>query len=407
MKACWCGNTALREYSDEYLRCDVCGTLVSRRDISYDANDISDENDFYGEAYWSKKMLAAANKNTLSELVDFYLQERCVYWLTSLFRYRLPGQGAIAEVGCGLGQFSYLLKQCGYSQTAFEISPQICKYIQNTLNVNVICGEFKEIESQRYDAVVAFDVLEHFTAPHHFLETVSHALNDNGILMLQTPVYDEKLTHSQMLQQKARFAEQMKDKEHVYLYSKSAVEHLLMKHGFQHIQFLDAFFGNDYDMFLVASRKPIHTYDKQTIDQQLERQSAGRLVKAQIALWNETRKQSEEIAELHEQWNQHLEQINWLTEQLKTMSVDHENRLQLINQLSEKLETTEKKNSLLQEKINQLTEMLEISEKDRQARLDKINQLTEILETSEKDRQARLAQINTLTKMIRSKDRNL
>lgn len=379
MKACWCGNSSLREYSDEYLRCDVCGTLVSKLDISYDANDISDDGDFYGETYWSEKMLAAANKNSLSELVDFYLQERCVYWLKSLFRYRLPGQGNIAEVGCGLGQFSYLLKQCGYQQTAFELSPHICRYIRETLDVNVVCGEFKAGAQEHYDAVVAFDVLEHLTDPHQFLETISHSLKSDGILMIQMPAYDETLTYTEMMQQKRRFSQLLQGKEHVYLYSRGSAAKLLEEHGFRYINFIKAFFGDDYDMFLVASRQPIQSYDELEIEQQLERQSAGRLIKAQIALWEQARKQTEEIASLHEQRSEHVAKINWLTEQLKTMSADHEQRLQLINQLSEKLEA---------------------SEKDRQARLDKISQLTEMLEASEKDREARLEQINTLTEMI-------
>lgn len=404
MKTCWCGNAKLHEYSNEYLKCDVCGTLVSRLDISYDANAISDESDFYGEEYWSKKMLAAANKNSLSELVDFYLQERCVYWLTSLFRYRLPGQGAIAEVGCGLGQFSYLLKQCGYQQQAFEVSPHICKYIRDTLNVNVTCGEF-EATSTRYDAVVAFDVLEHFTDPHHFLETASRALTDDGILMLQTPSYDDTLTYTEMMQQKGRFSQLLQPEEHVYLYSRKSVKKLLERYGFQNVQFLKAFFGDDYDMFLVASRQPIQTHDQPEIEQHLERQPAGRLIKALIALWEQKQKQTEEIASLHEQWDQHLEQINWLTDQLKTMSVDHENRLQLINQLSEKLESSENTRQAQLDKINELTEELVASERDRQARLDKINKLTEMLAVSEQDRQARLEQINTLTELIRSKDK--
>lgn len=380
MKSCWCGNTELHAYSDEYLRCDVCGTLISRLDILYDANAISDESDFYGEAYWSKKMLAAANKNSLGELVDFYLQERCVYWLTSLFRYCLPGQGTIAEVGCGLGQFSYLLKQCGYQQQAFEISPHICKYIRDTLDVNVTCGEFEAIPN-RYDAVVAFDVLEHFTDPHHFLETVSHALTDDGILMLQTPVYDETLTYSQMLREKVRFAEQMKDKEHVYIYSQKAVKLLLEEHGFQNVQFLEAFFGDDYDMFLVASRQPIQTHDQQEIERYLDGRPAGRLIKALTALWEEKQKQTEEIASLHEQWNEHMEQITSLTAQLKEISADHAQRLVLIEDLSARLA---------------------VSEADRQARLDKINELTEMLAASEADRRARLQQINELTAIIHS-----
>ena len=54
-------------------------------------------------------MTRAAEKNTLSEVVDLYLTGRVIYWLKNVLKYIKLGAD-IAEIGCGLGQLQYVLK---------------------------------------------------------------------------------------------------------------------------------------------------------------------------------------------------------------------------------------------------------------------------------------------------------
>jgi len=402
MKKCWCGNERFSEYSKQYWRCDACQSLVSKVDISYDAEHIQDEGDFYGKDYWEKKMLAATQLHSLSEVVDLYLKERAVYWLKSLYQYVLPGKGRIAEVGCGLGQFSYLLKMSGFEQYAYELSPHICAYVTDTLKINCICGGFRE-DSAAYDAVTAFDVLEHLVDPRSFLRAVSNSLKETGIALMQTPCYDDSLSCQQMLREKPRFEEQLKANEHAYLFSRRSVRKLLSEHGLSHVVFLDAFFGNDYDMFFAASKSPIHLNSPEEIDGSLNRQENGRIIKALIHLWTNSRDAERKAAALEEQGNSHIWQIKKLTEQLQISEADRAQRLEQIDRLSEQLRVSEEDRAQRLKQINLLTEQLRVSEEDRAQRLEQINLLTEQLRVSEVDRAARLEKILQLTDMLTEK----
>lgn len=286
MKKCWCGNTDFEDYSDNYYKCPKCKTLVSKLDINYDENNIHDNGeDFYGKAYWQEKMLQAAGCNSLDEVVDLYLEGRAVYWLKNFLRYRLPFDGKVAEVGCGLGQFSYYLKQLGFAQTAFELSPEICQYIRENMRINVKCGGMSGEENE-YSAIAAFDVLEHLIEPIEFLLLANKLLKDDGILFFQTPCYDATLNYDEMRVQKGKFQQQLLEKEHVYLYSKDSVTNILHKCGFHYIEFMDAYFGNDYDMFFVASRSKINVNEYAKIKDTIKQKDNGQLICTLINLWD-------------------------------------------------------------------------------------------------------------------------
>ncbi len=378
MKRCWCGSEDFSEYSEHYYVCNNCHTLVTKEDISYDPDDIKDEKDFYGKDYWEVKMTDAASTKNLNEMVDLYLKERAVYWLKSLYRYCLPGEGNIAEVGCGLGQFSYLLKESGFQQIAYEISPEVCAYIRKELHINIECGSFKQ-NPGAYDVVAAFDLLEHLTEPNDFLASVSVSLKKNGIILMQMPCYDKSLTYEQMLQEKPRFKEQLKGNEHVYLYSKESIQQILEQNGFKYIVFLDAIFGNDFDMFFVASREPIYENTEEQIDRAINILEHGRLLKALINTWSKAQETLNTIIN-------HEKQINQLIEWLKESEADRESRMK---------------------QIEELTVLLKDSETDRESRMKQIENLTALLKESETDRTARFDQIEELTKWIHERDDRL
>lgn len=400
MKTCWCGNNIFSEYSKHYWKCNKCNTLVTKIDISYDPENIQDNTDFYGKDYWEKKMVAVAETTNISEMIDLYLKERAVYWLKTLLQYVLPGQGTIAEVGCGLGQFSYLLKQAGYRQIAFELSPHICQYVQDTLGINVICGAMQK-NIAAYDGVVAFDVLEHLTDPEGFLRTVTESVKEDGILLIQTPCFDETLCYKEMQQKKPHFEKLLCENEHVYLFSREAVCQLLEEYGFSYVVFLDAYFGNDYDMFFVASKRPIHINAPEEIEEKLNQQENGRLLKALFALWSEQRDSTSQLSALHEQQSEHMDQISTLTAQLQISEADRAERLRQINNLTERIKVLENEQSAKLKQINNLSTKLRTSEADSAARLEQINTLTTQLQISEVDRAERLKQINNLTERVK------
>ena len=90
MKKCWCGNTQLKEYSENYYQCEKCHTLISKHNFDDAIYNVKNENnDLYGKNYWEVEMTKAAGKNTLSEVVDMYLTERVIYWLQYILKLSL------------------------------------------------------------------------------------------------------------------------------------------------------------------------------------------------------------------------------------------------------------------------------------------------------------------------------
>ena len=102
MKKCWCGNELTKKYSEHYFVCEKCHTLVSDVDFSENIEHVEDEEkDLYGKNYWEKLMCRLTGKNSLDEVIDYYLQERTLYWIQYLLKYCLP-QAKVAEIGAGI-----------------------------------------------------------------------------------------------------------------------------------------------------------------------------------------------------------------------------------------------------------------------------------------------------------------
>lgn len=384
MKKCWCGNEELAEYSEKYFQCDRCHTLVSKNNFDNAIYNVRDEkNDLYGKNYWEVLMTKETGKSSIGEVVDMYLTERVPYWVKHILKYTKPGN-YIAEVGCGLGQLQYILRRLGFRQLAFELSPSICDYIEKQLGIATHCGPF-DGQNQEYDVILALDLFEHLTEPMNFLEECSRSLKAEGVLCFQTPCYDPELSYDEMIRKKGRFEKLLEADQHVYLYSRNSIKKILRQFGFEHIKFEPAFFGDDYDMFLFASKNEMTENSEEEVNAFLDSVENGRLVKAILTLAGEKNKIFSEFSVADRDRKDRLEQNDKLRGLLECSEADRKDR---------------------GEQIEKLTKLLKESEADRAARLEQIETLSQMLQESEKDRADRLDQINTLTQWLNDTKRN-
>lgn len=396
---CCCGNSDLEEYSEFYYKCSKCGTLISKFDFSENIYDVENENsDLYGKHYWQKEMLKMAGVVSTDELIDLYLRERCAYWCKYVVKYVKPGS-KVAETGCGLGQMSYLLSSLGYKTTGFELSKEICQYVEETLRIKMHHGELKE-SKENFDAILGFDLFEHILKPHEFLKDCKKKLGNSGILCFQTPCYDPSLSYEEMMNLKPRFREQMKEEQHVFLYSEKSIQKLLKECGFPYVIFEPAYFGNDYDMFLFASGSPIKECSFQEWNERLNGVPGGRVVKAVILLEEQVRKTSEMLAVSQKDSEERLNNINILTEQLNKYRKDSEDRLQNVNILTEQLKECQADSGERLKNLNTLTEQLHECQKESKERLENVEVLTEQLELCRADSAVRLRNVNILTEQL-------
>jgi 2-polyprenyl-3-methyl-5-hydroxy-6-metoxy-1,4-benzoquinol methylase len=280
-KTCWCGNERLQPFSDDYRRCTSCETLVYVGSIAPpDARIRDDASDFYGQKYWNTHQRDQSGYPDINTRLRTDLPERCTYWLNALLDYRLP-PAKLLELGSAHGGFVAMLRQAGFDATGLDLSPQIVDLARKTFDVPMLLGpvEDQSIEPASLDIIVMMDVLEHLPDP---LSTMRHCislLKPEGLLMIQTPCYPAGKSLEQIRGGDDRFTVQLRPAEHMNLFSQKAAAKLMWKLGAKHFEFLDPIFWF-YDMFVIASREPLHRVSRDARDAALASSPSRRMIQA-------------------------------------------------------------------------------------------------------------------------------
>lgn len=279
---CWCGAASFRAFGPNYLECTTCGTLVSQKGLSpEELTVVNDESDFYGKKYWldhqqSDLDLPGFNTRTRNDL-----PERNLYWLRTLLKYCTP-PARVVELGCAHGSFVALMQQAGFRASGVEMSPWVVAYGKETFGIDVQVGPVEALDIARgsLDAIAMMDVMEHLPDPTATMSYCLELLKPDGILLIQMPDFVEGLPYEALVETNGPFLEQLKEDEHLYLYSKRAAAEFFHRLGADHIAFEQAVFAH-YDMCLVVSRAPLRVYDKQQIDASLQT-PGGRIALAML-----------------------------------------------------------------------------------------------------------------------------
>lgn len=120
----------------------------------------------------------------------------------------------ILDLGCGYGGILYFLREAGYTQvTGVDVSPEQIDFARKLGLENVHCQDVRQflgdVPDGAFDAVIAFDILEHFTKPELFnlLSELHRILALNGKLIVHVPngeglffgkTFYSDLTHEQV-----------------------------------------------------------------------------------------------------------------------------------------------------------------------------------------------------------------
>ena len=275
---CWCGNTDLASFSDDYMRCPRCETLITTHSAAQPHPRVKDDQtDFYGVNYWFKHQeqdLGFANIRTRAR-AD--LTERCLHWLRILLRYKLPPAKTL-ELGCAHGGFVAMLGTVGFQAAGLELSPAIVEFARETFDVPMLLGPIEEqsIEPASLDVISMMDVMEHLPDPEGTLAACARLLKPDGVLIVQTPRVPVGRTYKEMLASNDDFLEQFKWEEHLYLFSEQSAAEIFRRVGLNHVAREPAMFAR-YDMFLFASRHPLPVQSDDQVEQSLLQSPGGRI----------------------------------------------------------------------------------------------------------------------------------
>lgn len=349
---CWCKNSDLKAFSDDYAICQSCSTLISQKGLSDESLQVNnDDESFYGKNYWLSHQTSDLSQPTIIQRCRTDLHERCAYWLRFLLKNKLP-PARILEIGCAHGGFVAMMNQVGYTATGLELSPWIVDLAKKTFEIPVFTGpiESQNIEPESLDVVVLMDVLEHLSDPKSTIQACLKLLKKEGILLIQTPSYPEGITYDDLKKLNHAFLGMLQPTEHLYLYTQSSVQSFFQEVGISYFAFESAIFSQ-YDMFFVASRSELNQNKEEEIEKYLNTSVTNRFIRAILdarmhieILEEDNHAHSQQIAQLT-QWlkeaeydrTERLKQIEQLTQWLKESEHDRAERLKIIESFSNKI----------------------------------------------------------------------
>jgi 2-polyprenyl-3-methyl-5-hydroxy-6-metoxy-1,4-benzoquinol methylase len=140
--------------------------------------------------------------------------------------------GKILEYGPNTGEFLYESAKAGFEPTGVDIKLTVLKtnILSNIKLFECDATNFTQVD-EKFDAVVAFHLLEHLSDPKKFLQNVNSNLKSKGILMLDVPNYGslERRLHKENWDLFCEY--------HVLHFNKESLSNLLKRCGFKIIKF--------------------------------------------------------------------------------------------------------------------------------------------------------------------------
>lgn len=166
-----------------------------------------------------------------------YIDERPL--LLEYFRRKIAllktylSQGKLLEIGCGHGFFLEAAQNSPFQTLGIDISGYAVEYAQkHRLPARLVDLEKAHFPPQSFDAVVAFQLIEHIPNPLKFMKEVNRVLKPGGLVLLATPNeggYLKKIMGKHWLS--------YRHAEHLFFFSPKTLGELLSKSGFNSIEF--------------------------------------------------------------------------------------------------------------------------------------------------------------------------
>lgn len=118
------------------------------------------------------------------------LAEEAARRLSLLRQVLRPPQKRLLEVGTATGELASLLARVGAHIVATDISGFAIDIARGRHpNVDFRCGDWSVVPERSFDAIVAFEVIEHVPSPQKFFAEAAARLLPRGLLILSTPNY--------------------------------------------------------------------------------------------------------------------------------------------------------------------------------------------------------------------------
>ena len=138
----------------------------------------------------------------------------------------------IFDIGCGTGAFIKAMQNSGFDKIKgcdlSEVSVKGGKKHLSLADEDIYIGGIYDLPDEKYDLITAWTVIEHLLNPGEFLDYVYSKLHEKGFLLLEFPTAD-----SLMFEYFPEDFQWIMPPYHINLFSKSGINSLIQKHGFE------------------------------------------------------------------------------------------------------------------------------------------------------------------------------
>jgi SAM-dependent methyltransferase len=192
-------------------------------------------NRFYEEGYFSGNHDFHQGKDYFQSRKEAITAERVTGW-SFLKNHVDLSQKKVLDLGCADGALLVLARQYGATKVAgIEVNSDAVAYGRNEYGLEIIqtSADSLPYDSETFDVVTAFDLIEHVRQPKHLFDEVSRVLSTGGLLLGGCPdmgCYDDWGEGWIGVQ---------KNMEHLSYFDNQSLPQLATKSGFElvHLQY--------------------------------------------------------------------------------------------------------------------------------------------------------------------------
>ncbi len=169
-----CHSDHLAAHRFSLLRCAGCGLVLNAAIFRHGAGQALNEEAFGDQwepetSFWVRWFASWKNRRYL-KTIQRYVQS-----------------GRLLEIGVGSGRFLEAARAAGFKVMGFDLSPAICRRVEERIGVAVHCGPVASLPERAFDVVAMHHVLEHIEDPVGLLSEVHRVLAPGGVVHIAVP----------------------------------------------------------------------------------------------------------------------------------------------------------------------------------------------------------------------------
>tara|TARA_Y100000310_G_scaffold325133_1_gene388141 strand:- start:4287 stop:5030 length:744 start_codon:yes stop_codon:yes gene_type:complete len=174
----------------DIFNCVTCDTqFIPARHLNMKIYDLiySQKNSGDYSRYFRYVQEVKNHKNPLK----FLSQEEPTFYPIYQLLKKNKAKLKILEVGCGCGYLTYALNQMGHHTIGIDVSKTAIEYAKSQFGNNFYLTSLEKFnKSEKFDLIIATEVIEHLDDSMEFISLCINLLNQGGKIVLTTPNKD-------------------------------------------------------------------------------------------------------------------------------------------------------------------------------------------------------------------------